>query len=51
LRFLGYHPRGRDITFYRELLGEIESRLKANPDLRRKLESLTAGNIDSPHVF
>ena len=47
----GYYPRGRDITFYRELLGEIESRLKANPDLRRKLESLTAGNIDSPHVF
>jgi DNA-binding Lrp family transcriptional regulator len=48
---VAYHPRGRDIAFYRELLGEIESRLEANPDLRRKLESLTAGNVDSPRDF
>jgi len=34
-----HHPRGRDIAFYRELLGEIEKRLDANPDLRRTLET------------
>jgi hypothetical protein len=48
---IAYYPRGRDIAFYQELLGEIERRLKANPDLRRKLESLTAGNVDSPRDF
>jgi hypothetical protein len=48
---MAYYPRGRDIAFYQELLGEIERRLKANPDLRRKLESLTAGNKDSPRDF
>jgi len=48
---MAYYPRGRDIAFYQELLGEIERRLEANPDLRRKLESLTAGNKDSPRDF
>lgn len=48
---LEYYPRGRDIAFYRELLGEIERRLEANPELRRKLESQTAGNVDSPRDF
>jgi hypothetical protein len=48
---MAYYPRGRDIAFYRELLAEIEKRLEANPELRRKLESLTAGNKDSPRDF
>jgi hypothetical protein len=34
-----YHPRGKDIEFYKEVLQEIEKRLEANPELRRKLES------------
>jgi len=40
-----YHPRGREIRFYEELLEEIRLRSE------RKLDSQTAGNIDSPHVF
>jgi hypothetical protein len=44
-----YYPRGREIAFYQELLQEIEKRIKANPELRTKLESQTAGN--SPRDF
>jgi hypothetical protein len=33
-----YHPRGKDIEFYQEILREIEKRLEANPKLRQKLK-------------
>jgi len=48
---VAFHPRGKDIEFYKDILREIEKRLEANPELRKKLESQTAGNVDSPHVF
>jgi len=48
---IAYYPAGKKIEFYQEILREIEKRLEANPELRRKLESLTAGNVDSPHDF
>jgi len=46
-----YHPRGRDIEFYLEILREMEKRLETNPELRRKLESQTAGNVDFRRDF
>jgi hypothetical protein len=48
---IAYYPRGREIAFYQELLQEIEKRVKANSELRTKLESLTAGNIDFRRDF
>jgi hypothetical protein len=35
---VAYHPRGKDIEFYKEILREIERRLEVNPELRQKLK-------------
>jgi len=35
---VAYHPRGKEIEFYQEILREIEKRLEVNPELRQKLK-------------
>jgi hypothetical protein len=33
---VAFHPRGKEIEFYKDILREIEKRLEANPELRQK---------------